>query len=173
MHVSGIASFTLFFLLVPWAAVAQKVTTDFDETVDFSRFKTYGWKQGQVRKKNPMLDNSLLEKRLKNAVNAQLAAKGLTETAISPDLLVTYVVGAAEKKEIETWPAGRRGWRTRRAVVRYTEGQIVIDLLNASSNELVWRAHCKDTVSDPTKFEKRIDKDIEKAFQQFPPKKKK
>ena len=102
------------------------------------------------RQQAPALDNTLVEKRIRNAVATRLGKKDLRETAERPDLL-------------ERVPAGWRLRRTRIYVDRYTEGTLVLDL---------WRATCTDTASDPGKLEKRIDSDVKKAFEKFPPKKK-
>lgn len=51
----------LTLLLAPAPAPAQKVNTDFDESVDSSKYRTYGWRRGRINTKAPALDNSLVE----------------------------------------------------------------------------------------------------------------
>ena len=62
---------TAFFLVMLDAVFAQHVQTDFDRQANFSQYKTYSWQEI-----NPA--NSLWDARIKNAVDAQLAAKGWT-----------------------------------------------------------------------------------------------
>ncbi len=63
---------TVFFLGMLGAAFAQHVKTDFDHQANFSQYKTYSWQEIKPA-------NSLWDARIKNAVDAQLAAKGWTQ----------------------------------------------------------------------------------------------
>ena len=61
-----------FLLALSGSALGQNVQTDFDHQADFSQYKTYSWQTIKTR-------DSLWDARIKNAVNTQLAAKGLTQ----------------------------------------------------------------------------------------------
>jgi len=50
---------------------AQQVKTDYDRSADFSQYKTYSWEH--IKTQDP-----LYKDRIKNSVNAALAAKGWT-----------------------------------------------------------------------------------------------
>lgn len=153
----------------------QKVTTDFNESVDFSKFKTYSWSRAKASKKADPVDNSISGNRIRTAIAAQLAKKGFTEAESGGDVLITYRVTSKDRKQTErSGGMGRRGGfgNTTRITTVYTQGTLLIDILDGGNNELIWRATCKDTVSDPEKFEKRLGQDVEKAFKKYPPKKK-
>ena len=154
------------------AALAQKVHTEFDEAVNFAAYKTYAIRNGRIRAKDPSLNNSLVQKKIENALKTQLAARGLQEAAERPDVVVTYVLGAANTREVDVVPAGWYGRGRRRVVTKHTQGTLVLDLRDAQKRELVWRATCSDTAGNPAKIEERIDKDVKKAFEHYPPKKK-
>ncbi len=162
----------LLAALAAGAVLAQKVHTEFDGAADFSAYKTYAIRNGRIRSKDPALDNSLVQKKIENALKAQLAAKGLQEAAERPDVVATYVLGAANTREVDVVPAGWYGRRRRRVVTKHTQGTLVIDLRDARRRELVWRATCTDTAGNPAKIEERIEKDVKKAFENYPPKKK-
>ena len=152
---------------------AQKVTMEFDESIDFSNYKTFQWQKSRNRSKNPALSNELIDKKIRNAITARLNAKGLREAPEGkPDLFVSYDLGSGTKTETEIAPAGPRGRGTRRVRVRYTEGTLIIDLRDASNKNLVWRAVSVDTAADPNKLGEHLDKDVRKAFDKYPPKKK-
>jgi hypothetical protein len=53
------------------SALGQNVQTDFDHQADFSQYKTYSWQA--------ITADSLWDARIRNAVNAQLAARGWTQ----------------------------------------------------------------------------------------------
>jgi hypothetical protein len=46
----------------PTLAAAQKITMEFDQGSDFSRFKTFFINKGQLNAKNPALNNDLVRK---------------------------------------------------------------------------------------------------------------
>jgi hypothetical protein len=53
---------------------------------------------------------------------------------------------------------------------RRRAGTLVVDLLDAASRELVWRAVARDTLSDKTdKNAKKLAKATKKMFEDFPP----
>lgn len=163
---------SLLLALAAVTAPAQKVHEEFDESIDFSRLKTYAIRNGRIRSKHPSLDNSLVQKKIENSLRTQLSTKGLQETSDRPDLVVTYVLGAVDRRDVDLVPAGWRGMRTRRVAHRYTQGTLVIDLKDGPQGPLIWRATCTDTGSNPNKIEDHIDKDVKKAFEHYPPKKK-
>ena len=50
-------------LLVTLGAFAQKIEIESDQTVDFSKFKTFAIRDGRLNSKNPSLNNELVRKR--------------------------------------------------------------------------------------------------------------
>lgn len=161
----------LALLALAAGLLAQKVTTEYDENADFAQFKAYAWKQGRIRSLHPAIDNPLVDKRIRGAIDGHLAQRGLRAVPGSAALLVSYSLGTAEKREVETHATGRRLGRTRREVEYLTEGTMVIDLTDAKRNALVWRAVATDTADDPGKLERKLEAFVEKAFQKFPLKK--
>jgi hypothetical protein len=161
--------FTSILLIVFMApAFAQKVNTDYDKTFDFSTVKTYAWKEGHP------VPNPLVHQRILDAIDSNLAAKGLTKTDANPDLYVAYAGSTKEDVQIDEWGYG--GWRyggnRNIDVRRILIGMLVVDLITPD-NKLVWRGVGSDTVSDnPEKNEKKINEAAKKMFEKFPPKKK-
>jgi hypothetical protein len=103
-------------LLAAPAALAQKVTLEFDQAADFSKHKSFAIRNGQWNCRNPALNSELVKKQIETGIANDLSARGLTEVSDHPDLNVVYQFGSARRNEIETYPAGWRGWgNTRRA----------------------------------------------------------
>src|SRR5258708_5595505 len=98
-------------------------------------------KSAADRTRNPAIDNPLAPQKIRESINEQLRAKGLTMVERNPDLWVTYGVGTGRAVETEVYPAGLRGWGTRVVRVPATAGSLVIDLLNANTQQLMWRSH--------------------------------
>jgi Domain of unknown function (DUF4136) len=159
-------------LLVALGAFAQKVTVEFDPAVDFSKFRTFAIRDGQLNSKNPALNSELVKKRIEAAIERDLTAKGLVVSSERPDLNMRYHFGSARKVEAEAYPAGWRGWGTRVVRVPYTEGTLVIDLRDANTRSLVWRGIAREDKSDAAKIEGKLDDMVKKSFDKYPPKQK-
>jgi hypothetical protein len=174
-------------LLVASAAVGQDVRYNFDKDTDFSRFKTYKW---VILKNAPKLD-SLRDKQIMDAVDAQLATKGLTKTdSDSADLYIGYQAGVGQEQQFTSystdwgygpgWYGG--GWyrggygggsstTTGQTSTIYT-GQLAIDFYDSKNHDLVWRGAASrtiDTKAKPEKQQKNLTKAVAKLLKNFPP----
>ena len=160
-------------LLFAQNARAQKITMEFDQTIDFSKYKTFAIREGQLNSGNPALNSPLVKKQIEADIQNDLTAKGLTLVPSGPsDLNVRYTFGAARKTEIEAYPAGWYGFGTRYGRVPYSEGTLVIDLRDPTTRSLVWRAIAAEEKSDATKIQGKLDDMVKKSIDKYPPKKK-
>ncbi|HXP81681.1 MAG TPA: DUF4136 domain-containing protein [Verrucomicrobiae bacterium] len=160
-------------LLAAQGARAQKITMEFDQTIDFSKYKTFAIREGQLSSGNPALNSPLVKKQIEADIQNDLTAKGLTlVTSGASDLNVRYTFGAARKTEIEAYPAGWYGLGTRYIRVPYAEGTLVIDLRDPTTRSLVWRAIAAEEKSDATKIQGKLDDMVKKSIDKYPPKKK-
>jgi len=162
----------LTLVLAATGARAQKITMEFDQNADFSRFKTFAIRGGELNSKNPALNSELVKKQIVSDIERDLTAKGLTEVTGGPsDLNVRYHFGSGTKTEVEAYPAGWYGWGTRYVRVPYAEGTLVIDLRDGGTRALVWRAIASEEKSDPTKIQGKLNDMVKKSFDKYPPKK--
>src|SRR6266550_4440812 len=81
---------------------AQQVKTDYDRSADFAQYKTYSWEH--VKTQDP-----LYEDRIKNSVNAALAAKGWTQVDSGGDVSVVAMEITRNQQTLNTFL--RRFWR--------------------------------------------------------------
>jgi hypothetical protein len=158
-------------LLIVHPGWAQKVTMECDKTVDFSKYKTFAIRDGQLNSKNPALNSDLIKKQIETDIERALAARGLTPVTGPSDLNVRYQFGAARKTELETYPAGWYGFGRRVVRVPYNEGTLVIDLRDPSTHSLVWRTIASEEKRDATKIAGKLDAMVRKSFDKYPPKK--
>ena len=119
------------------------------------------------------------------AIRQKLAAKGMSEAKDNPDVYIVFFVGADQKTQGNNFTdfthvnrGGTRAFRDgislnqalrRASVSYYRKGILVIDIVDASTNKLAWRAYCSGKVN-PKIRQKKIDKATEKAFKKYPPK---
>lgn len=175
---------TLLFLTLSMLALAigcspVNVKHDYDSEANFAALKTYGWmtapSNSNGNAQSALQHNSLLDKRIKQSTDRQLAAKGYTKNE-NPDFLVAYHVGAQNKINVTDWgygygPYGRR-FGGNVDVRQYKEGTLVLDIIDARTKELVWRGIGSATIDPNTSAEKRtqkLDKAISQILAKFPP----
>ena len=78
----------LLCLLAAGQMQAQKVDIEFDESADFSHYKTFAIQEGQLNAKAPALNSELTRKKIDNEIRKRLIEKGLMEVPARPDLNV-------------------------------------------------------------------------------------
>jgi hypothetical protein len=170
--------------LATLAACASNISTDYNPNVGFSEVRSFALV-------TPLDSGShqLVDERVRTAVAAQLTAKGLTETRREEaDVLVGYGVVDHTRKEVYRtgWGWGPEwGWRyfrwgvpwamdTRADIINtYTDGSVVISMVDAKTHRMIWQSEAADVLSLPVHDPKRADKDINKAvaniLEKFPP----
>jgi hypothetical protein len=180
----------LCFLLTAGTALAQKVSVDYDKDTDFSRYKTYAFAEGTP---TPV---SLTNQRIQQAIETQLAARGLMKVENGADLTVTFHCAVTERTQLNTtnfggwgWgPGWGRGWGWRggwrggwgglggNAITQVEQipvGTLIVDIGDTASKKYLWRGTGTKTLSsDQSKNEKTIDQEVKKMFEKFPPKEK-
>jgi len=161
--------FFLLIVTVSATALAQKVSVDFDRSVDFSKYETYTLQEGTV------VNEPLVHQRIVAAIEYQLAMQGIHRVESDPDMLVTYHTSVREELQFNTtnWGYGwsRMGSGTSTTTTyRYLVGTLVVDMWDPKEENLLWRGTASATVTDkPEKKEKKINKAAEKMFKDFPP----
>jgi hypothetical protein len=159
-------------LLVAVSCPAQKITIEFDQAIDFSKYKTFAIRDGQLNSKNPALNSELTKKQIDADIVRGLTARGLAAVPSGPsDLNVRYVLGTARRVEIETYPAGWYGLGTRVVRVPYAEGTLVINFRDPATQSLVWRAIAREEKRDPNQIQGKLDDMVRKSIEKYPPKK--
>jgi len=147
---------------------AATAKSDYDPTADFTTFHTFSIKAGTPAA------TPWGQKAIEEAVSAELGTKGLTPAAEHPDLLVfTHVRRSVEKQiDFQTW--GYRTWggygTTTGRVIEYPVGTLIVDLVRASDDALVWRGSVSDVLpSKQEKVAKLVPKAVAKLFKKYPP----
>src|SRR6266849_3942075 len=162
-------------LLFAGKSSAQQVKTDYDRSANFGQYKTYSWEHVKTK-------DTLDVDRIKNAVNAALAAKGWTLLDSGGDVCIVAMEITRNQQTLNTFYDGfGGGWGWRRfggggfgeattTEQDYKEGTLVVDMFDAKTKQLVWRGSAEDTLSDKAdKNEKNLDKGVAKMFKDFPP----
>lgn len=145
---------------------------------DFSRYRTFDFKEFTVDNQTVVPTRPEAVEYLKSAIQRELVVKGFKKVEQSPDLLVN--IGVVITDEVTTRTTDIRDapvymgtrnyhWESEEVVVnQYREGTVIIDLIDARRNELVWEGSAKSVLAkNPSKMEKRIDEALAKLFKDF------
>lgn len=154
-------------LLLPVIARGDKVTFDYDHSVNFYRYKTFMW----IHK--PSTEEPFMAERIVSALDTELRARGLTEVTEGADVALGANLATEKEHEWETYYAGSGwgwdGWATTK-MKTYEVGTLTVDLFDGETKKLVWQGVATDEVSPrPAKQTREIDKQISKMFKYFPP----
>src|SRR5438552_17952119 len=149
-----------------------QVKTDVDHAAKFARYRSFQMGVGRVIEKGTVSDNTIVKDRVDAAIRAGLATRGLVQNADHADLIARFAVGARTVRELEGvgYPLAVGVWGAYPEdfwVTEHPEGTLVIDLVDARSQKLVWRAYCTargSGMADPA----FIQKAVSRAFERFP-----
>ncbi|HMF41808.1 MAG TPA: DUF4136 domain-containing protein [Polyangia bacterium] len=149
------------------------VKTDFDHAAQFAHYRSFQMGEGRVIEKGTVTDNTIVKDRVDAAIRGGLAARGLVQNADRADLIARFAVGARTVRELEGvgYPLAVGVWGAYPEdfwVSEHPEGTLVIDLVDARSQKLVWRAYCTaegSDMADPAFIQKAVNR----AFGRFPP----
>ena len=171
--------FAITLLVILAACSSPQVGYDFDRGADFSRYRTYVWvSAAQQTTGDKRLDSSLVNARIRAAVDAQLRAKGYFASSNGPpDFLIAYqagmkdmMKGASTQNYIGDRAHGT--FTTISDVQPYHEGTLTIDIVDAASRQLIWQASAAADVEQslgPEERDARINNVVRAMLAHFPP----
>jgi hypothetical protein len=161
------------------------VRSDWDHTVDFSRFETFAF----VEDANSSISR-LIDGRIRRALAEDLTSKGLrqVDSTDGVDLAIGFQVATENRRSYSTvssgWSArgyrrGHGGWHgptrvtttsTTRARV-YTIGAVVVAIFDGENKELIWEGSGSQRLasSGATQSEAGIQDAVSRIMRGFPP----
>ncbi len=153
-------------LAIPGAASAD-VRVDWDRAVTHARFGSFSWGEGTP------LTNPLAEIKIRRAVTAALRGRGLKEKGEGADLRVILHSSLAPDQPMrdEGYRRHPQNWKTPVPDLdRIDAGTLVVDLVDAATDLLVWRAVATGTVTNnPSRNEKKVPRAVGRMFRRYPP----
>src|SRR5258706_10427991 len=179
---------TVALLLVAvTAALGMSVKSDYDKSFDFGQLHTFAFKTDRASN-DPLTTNTLEAGRIQNALAAQLEANGFSQASGSPDFIVAFYSRTKQKTQVQSsgfgpgfgfgrgfgWGygiPGRGRWRWGYGpdiwTTNYTQGCVMADIIDARTNDLVWRGRVTDTVNGIGQSEKQSEQAAKDLVKQF------
>jgi hypothetical protein len=160
-----IAALTLAVLMCPVPGMTQTAQVmQQDKTVDVTKFRTFSYQVG-----HPAFLKEV-DQRIVAGIEAQLVARGLTKAASGPgDVIVTY--HSVQRTDLDLAATDKQARATGGTAepVLLKVGTLAVDLKEAGTGKLVWRARIDDVLSgDQAAQMGTVDKCIVALFQWYP-----
>ena len=155
---------------------AGKVKTFVNPDSDFSAYKTYRWLPTKVLAKTGLVENDpVLSPVIKEAVNRELAARGLQEVAEGGDLEVVTCALNSYVPQLESliFTIGGLPYdypSPLTATGRYNrEGTLAINLIDSRTNKSAWAGMITEAIDNkPGAGAQKIPKATKTLFKKFP-----
>jgi hypothetical protein len=152
-------------------ATAQQISTQYDQTTDFSKFHTYKWIT--VNSSEPA--NQIMSDNIVGAVDAALAGRGMVRVEQNPDLLVGFQTALQKEQQLNYWNDGGpwMGGYGSATTSTINVGTLVLDMYDPDRKKLIWRGSATKTLDPSSNAEKKyknLEKAADKLLKHFPPK---
>lgn len=176
----------IIYLSAMAACVNTSVTIDYDPETNFSAIKSFAWQdKSQPQTGDHKIDNEIVDKRIRSAVDSGLIAKGLTQVPASQaEILVSYQIAINPKLRDQNI-SGAIGLSKSSggsnlglslgipiAHHNYDEGTMILDISEVKSNLIIWRGVAGRQIDPSASAQENADK-IKKLISElldgFPP----
>ncbi len=178
-------------VLVSWllvlAACASPIRTshDSDPEADFASYGTWAWISekpliGPTAGVGSAYVSPLDDKRIRRAVESQLAGKGYRSTRLEEaDLVVSFTIGREQKVRVDETPGmstvytrgyGYGSWYGSSPVTvrTYTEGTLALQFFERESQEAVWVGWASKRLSHQDESEEVLNRAVALILEPFP-----
>jgi hypothetical protein len=177
----------LVALLVLGCSTGAKVRLDYDPKEDFQLLRSYAWAPMTAEEQQEKSRNGLIHERIQSAVDAHLAARGYAKVSDThADFLVTHTVTVESRTQVQetrtTVGYGRYGMHggvgigygfpVESTTYQYKVGTLIIDIIDARQQRLVWRGAGERTLDEEITPEQRtalINATVDEILSRFPP----
>ena len=183
-HLVSRSSARAFLALIALVFVPQaraKMNVDFNPNLDFSKYKTFAYIGGVEHLAMLQVNPNLIRDNVHDAVARELTKRGLKEVRRdqNPDLVVRYF--ANSQSEVNFAATGDWGgfdpfiadyWAYTYEIWNASttrEGSLMIDLIDVKLKQLAWRLYCQQKILNVDKVWPKVNEEIIKGFESFPP----
>ncbi|MFN3019370.1 DUF4136 domain-containing protein [Chryseobacterium sp. TY3] len=152
-----------------------QVRSDYSATANFTDYKTYLFRTDDLKL------NDLDQDRVLNELAKQVQSKGLTSSQ-TPDLIINVKASHKKVQDVQSSsPYGMYGYggpwgfgigMNRTWTTNYNSGTIVVDMVDAKTNKLVWQGIGSGiSVDSPKSKQKQIPQVVAEIMANYPPQK--
>ncbi len=167
-----------------FASCSQRAYVQKDDTVDFSKIRTYAWVYGtqkdSLSKKTEL--NSLTETKIKESIDRNLQKNGWKQVSKNPDVLLVYDMDIQRENRTVSdpvytmpttrWfynPYSRRytpvyypsefiGYNNRHE--SYKEGTLTLTIMKAENEKTIWQGWTSSEINGRRMTDREIDENV-------------
>lgn len=162
-------------LLIVSSCSPFQVRSDYAQTANFNQYRSYKLRIDDLKL------NDIDKDRVLNEVSKQLKSKGLV-VADNPDLIINLKASHKKVTDVQsTRPYGMYGWGgpwgwgfgvNRTYTSNYNKGALIIDMVDANTQKLVWQGIGDGiSVDSPKSKQKQIPDLVQEIMANYPPEK--
>lgn len=172
MKITKVLTLALLLNLLLVGCSNDLAKVEYDEKIDFNSLINYNWLDNTETSQMDQLENKLV----RIAVDRHLAAKGFKRVSQNPDFLITQdfskyltddrIWGADTGEPMRPLPAARYA---------YQKARLVIEVIDPRMKSMIWTGRSSlavEKVVTPYSRQKRINQEVAKILENFPPKQK-
>jgi hypothetical protein len=122
-----------------------------------------------------MVSNSITNRALRASVADAFEKRGYVDVEWMPDFVVAVYASARERLDLSQWQFGYYNWphwwdaMPPHAVAQYTEGTVVVDVIDPETLDLLWRGSATAALGDdPQQNTKDLQKAAIAIIEKFP-----
>lgn len=173
-------------LLLVLAGCTTTPRHEFDQKANFAELRTFSWLEPEYANKtvsvsHPVLDSPLLGQRVKRAVVAELEERGYRYVEEDPDFRVTYHTAEGEDERPRSGTYMQLGYGRGHSPFfgssvlldltprSFREGTLIVDIVDAETEELVWRGWNDAVLTQRNFDQERVNKAVDFILSAFPP----
>jgi hypothetical protein len=166
------------FSLAFSGCATMTVSSHVQRGLDFSQYRTYDWGPADALPTgDPRLDrNPFFKDHVEGAVEKQLAARGFSRpTSGTADLLLHYHASITQRIDVNRVDSGYgycSGGDCQARVAEYEAGTLVLDVVDARTNKVIWRGWAQDSVEDvldnQDTMARKINQAVTRMLDRFP-----
>jgi hypothetical protein len=157
----------------------MSVSSHVDRDLDFGQYSTFDWgpSDSLPQQDARLADNPLFTDYVHGAIERELSARGLTLAGSGePDLVIHYHATAAGRIDVNKVDQSYGYCLADDCppeTFEYEEGTIVVDLMDAATNRLVWRGWAQSRLEafleDPDRMAETVRESVAQMMRRLPP----
>ena len=179
LQLAGLAS---ILALITACTSAPKISTDYDPQYDFASVKTYFLVEHNLANQAGA-GTSLSDQRATREITAEMKRRGISPASVEEaDIILTFHIVAKDRTKVTSYNNsygysrygyGRGGYYggNQVDVRQYTEGTLLVDLVDPKEKRIVWRGQTSAVIRDRSNEERdaRARMYVEAMFNHMPP----
>jgi Domain of unknown function (DUF4136) len=147
-------------------------TTTYDESVDFTSYRTFGQGEPPAFAEGMPGYSEITGRKIQQRIAHDLEQKGLQPASWDEaDLQVTFTLGGQARQQTEYRGGAGWGWYGAGDVTteNYIEGSLVIDIGDRVKNRLIWHGYGSKDIFSQSGDEETVLRAVDALLAKYPP----